>query len=97
MSGVPNEALLFVKGDRAVFTLWYFHFVLGERPDVIVVAEELLHFDWYQKTLRDTYPALNVPRPFPWARNLADANPTRPACFVQYTDRAEIDCLEAAP
>lgn len=97
MSEVPNEALLFVKGDRAVFTLWYFHFVLGERPDVIVVAEELLHFDWYQKTLRDTYPALNVPGPFPWARNLADANPTRPACFVQYTDRAEIDCLEAAP
>lgn len=96
MSEVPKDALVFVKGDRAVFTVWYFHLALEERPDAIVVADELLHFDWYQETLRDTYPALEIPGPLPWAQNLADANPSRPACFVQYTDRAKIDCIEAA-
>jgi hypothetical protein len=92
MSEVPKDALVFVHGDRAVFAVWYFHFALGERPDVVVIAEELLHFDWYQETLQGAYPALNVPAPFPWAQTVADANPARPACYVQYTRQAEIRC-----
>ena len=92
MSEVPKDALVFVKGDEAVFTVWYFHFALGERPDLAVIAEELLHFDWYQETLRDSYPGLAVPGPFPWAQNIADANPAHPVCRVQYADRAEIEC-----
>jgi hypothetical protein len=89
---VPKDALVFLKGDRAVFTVWYFHFALGQRPDLAVVAEELLHFDWYLETLRHTYPALDVPGPMPWAQNVADANPSRPACFVEYVEQAEIHC-----
>lgn len=92
MAEVPKEALVFVRGDRAVFTVWYFHFALGQRPDVAVVVEELLHFDWYLETLRYTYPALGVPGPLPWAQNVADANPNRQACFVEYAELAEILC-----
>jgi len=92
MAEVPKDALVFVKGDRAVFTVWYFHFALGQRPDTAVVVEEFLHFDWYLETLRHTYPALNVPGPLPWAQNVADANPSRPACFVEYVEQAEILC-----
>jgi hypothetical protein len=92
MAEVPNDALVFVKGDRAVFGLWYFHFALNQRPDLVVIAEELLHFDWYQETLQDTYPMLTVPGPFPWPQNVADANPARPKCHVQYIDHAEIEC-----
>lgn len=92
MYEVPKDALVFLKGDRAVFTIWYYHFALGQRRDVAVVAEELLHFDWYLETLADTYPDLDVPGPLPWAQNVADANPNRPACFVEYAEREEILC-----
>ncbi len=61
-----------------------------------VVAEELLHFDWYLETLRDTYPMLDVPGPLPWAQNVADANPARPVCYVQFTGQEEIDCHDVA-
>lgn len=92
MTEVPKDALVFAKGDRAVFTIWYFHFALGQRPDLVVIAEELLHFDWYQETLRDTYPTLDIPGPLPWSQDVADANPSRPVCHVQYVDQTEINC-----
>ncbi|GAB4458776.1 MAG: hypothetical protein Kow0070_12910 [Anaerolineales bacterium] len=95
MAEVPKDALVFVKGDRAVFALWYFHFALGQRPDVVVVAEELLHFDWYLETLHAAYPSLAFPAPLPWAQSLAAVNPNRAPCFVQYLDSAVIEC--AAP
>lgn len=88
----PEHALLFARGDRAIFALWYFHFALGERPDVSVVAEDLLHFDWYQENLRAVYPSLLVPGPFPWAETVALANPSRPVCYVQFVDVPAIDC-----
>jgi hypothetical protein len=92
LAAAPENAVVFAKGDRAVFALWYFHFALGERPDLAVLAEDLLHFDWYQENLHDTYPSLVVPGPFPWPETLTSANPSRPVCYMQYTDRAEIDC-----
>jgi hypothetical protein len=92
MTDVPNDALVFVKGDRAVFGLWYFHFALEQRSDLIIVAEELLHFDWYQETLRDTYPSLDIPAPFPWPHNIIDANPTRPVCHIRLSEQLEIEC-----
>ena len=90
----PRQAIVFAKGDRAVFTLWYFHFALGERPDLAVVAVDLLHFDWYQETLRATYPSLSVPGPFPWPETLSGANPSRAVCYVRYSDETEMDCSQ---
>jgi hypothetical protein len=92
LAAAPENAVVFAKGDRAVFALWYFHFALGERPDLAVLAEDLLHFDWYQENLHDTYPSLIVPGPFPWPETLMPANPSRPVCYMQYTNRTEIDC-----
>jgi hypothetical protein len=94
LSTVPENAMIFAKGDRAVFTLWYFHFALSERPDLAVMASDLLHFDWYQENLQSTYPSLAVPGPFPWPGTIAAANPSRPACYVQYADHAEIECAQ---
>ncbi|HAV78790.1 MAG TPA: hypothetical protein DCX53_15680 [Anaerolineae bacterium] len=92
MSGVQPDALVFVKGDKAVFTLWYFHFALNQRPDIIVIAEDLLHFDWYRETLRNTYSSLELSDQYPWVQSIANANPARTTCHVRYTDRAEIKC-----
>jgi hypothetical protein len=88
----PQGAILFAKGDRAVFTLWYFHYALGERPDVAVLAVDLLHFDWYQQNLRTTYPWLMVPGPFPGPETLSETNPSRAACYIRYTGHTEMNC-----
>jgi hypothetical protein len=90
LSAAPENAMVFAEGDRAVFTLWYYHFGLGERPDLAVMAADLLHFDWYQENLKSTYPSLVMPGPFPWPSTVVAANPSRPACYVQYADQTEI-------
>jgi hypothetical protein len=95
LSAAPQEALLFASGDRAVFALWYYHFALGRRPDLAVIATDLLHFDWYQETLRATYPGLRLPGPLPWPGTVASANPARPACSVRYAERTEMECIQA--
>jgi hypothetical protein len=92
LSAAPEHALVFAEGDQAVFTLWYFHFALEARPDLVVLASDLLHFDWYQQGLRARYPSLVLPGPLPFPETITLANPSRAVCYVQYTDRAVIDC-----
>jgi len=92
LDNAPENALIFAKGDRAVFTLWYFHFALKERTDLVVIAEDLLHFDWYQGVIKQTYPYINVPGPFPWPETIALSNPAHSVCYVQYVDQSEINC-----
>jgi len=92
LTTVPEDSIVFAKGDQAVFALWYSHFALRQRTDLVVIASDLLHFDWYQETLETTYPGLKLPSPFPWPQTVAAANPTRPACLVEYTQETEIEC-----
>lgn len=88
----PQDAIIFAKGDQAVFALWYFHFALHERPDLQVLATDLLHFDWYQENLHVTYPALVVPGLFPWPETIVQANPLRATCYVRYSTFTELEC-----
>ncbi len=60
LAAAPAEAVVVTHGDQDTFALWYFHFALGQRPDLAIVVEPLLGFDWYRATLRATYPALPV-------------------------------------
>ena len=92
LTRAPANAILFVSGDRAIFALWYFHFALHERPDLVVLATEFLPFDWYQEVLRSTYPSLSVTGQMVYPETVMRANPQRMACHVQYTDRAEMAC-----
>jgi hypothetical protein len=93
LNQAPAHAIVFAKGDRAVFTLWYFHFALKNRPDLAIVAMDLLHFDWYQQTLQTYYPDLSVPGPFPFATTVVAANPGRPVCYVENLQLPQIQCL----
>ena len=92
LSTAPDHALVFAKGDRAVFSLWYFHFALGERRDLAIIAVDLLHFDWYRENLHATYPSLEISGRFAWPETIALDNPSRPLCAVEYTTQAEIHC-----
>lgn len=92
LARAPTDALIFAKGDSAVFSLWYFHYALRERPDLVIVASDLLPFDWYQETLRYTYPHLILNSPYPFPETIMAGNPGRPFCEVEYLDRPVIDC-----
>jgi hypothetical protein len=92
LSRAPQDAIVFTRGDQAVFSMWYFHFALKERPDLAVVATDLLYYDWYQQTLHSVYPELKLPGPFPFAETMAAQNPARPVCFVEYVEETQIQC-----
>ena len=91
----PQDAILFVEGDQAVFALWYGHYALGLRPDLVVVADDLLGYGWYQASIRAHYPSLNLPVSFPWASSVISSNPERPFCGVHYHPPDPIDCFPA--
>jgi hypothetical protein len=91
----PTDAIVFAVGDGAVFSTWYFHYAMQDRPDLAIVASDLLHFEWYQQMLHTNYPDLNVPGPFPFAETVRVANPERPVCYIEYVQMAEIECLPA--
>jgi len=94
LESAPAHAIIFVQGDEAVFATWYFHYALKQRSDLIVIATDLLHFDWYQKNLRTTYPSLVISSPFPWVETIIIANPTHAVCYARYSEQTYIECLE---
>ena len=94
MTAAPARPILFAQGDQAVFTLWYFHYALKQRPDLVVVASDLLHFEWYDDTLRAVYPAAAWPEGLFWPQTIAAANPTRPVCIIAWERANKIDCGE---
>jgi hypothetical protein len=95
LSIAPANAIVFAEGDQAVFTLWYFHYALQNRPDFAIIASDLLQFKWYLDSLRETYPDLNLPGSIHFVETVVAANPERPICYVQYIQAPEINCLSA--
>jgi hypothetical protein len=61
LAATPARAIIFTQADRDTFALWYYHYALGVRPDVILIAEPLLEFAWYRDNLRAVYPGVRVP------------------------------------
>jgi MFS family permease len=92
MRDAPQHALIFAKGDAPIFTLWYYHFALQERPDLVIVADDLLHYAWYIDSLRNTYPDLVVGAALPFQSTIASDNPNRPACVVRAIAPLLLDC-----
>ncbi len=92
---VPANALVFAAEDWDVFTVWYLHYALGQRPDMVVMASDLLHFDWYDQTLRSTYPQVSWPDDLFWPQTVIAANPARPVCTISWTQAVQINCSPA--
>lgn len=92
MEMIPQNAIVFANGDRAIFALWYFHFALKQRPDIAILVPDLLQFDWYVKTMRSTYPAIHLSDDFPWPSTIVVDNQDRPVCFVSYLSEEKISC-----
>jgi len=84
LAGVSPDALVFTNEDRDTFALWYYHYVLGQRPDIAVLTVGLLDQDWYRETLRLTYPHLSIPDTTDanFRQAIIRANPDLPACAI---------------
>jgi hypothetical protein len=89
---IPLDSLVFVDGDEQIFSLWYAQFALGQRPDMIIVAEGLLSYRWYLENLQHTYKNLHVSQKDKLrASVLAVENPDRTICFISH--EKQIACI----
>ncbi|VAW31218.1 hypothetical protein MNBD_CHLOROFLEXI01-2072, partial [hydrothermal vent metagenome] len=98
LNSSPANAILITSGDPDIFALWYFHHGEGQRPDIIVVDDQLFAFDWYRARLQKLHPRLaglatdDVP-------NFRAANASqRPTCTVKLSEAnrpvAQKSCVE---
>lgn len=60
LSSASENAYLFPENDGQTFSLWYYQYGLGIRPDVRIVSKGLLQFDWYRENLLRLYPKINL-------------------------------------
>jgi hypothetical protein len=85
----PENALMLTQSDPDTFSLWYYHYGLGLRPDVAIISKSLTQYDWYVKNLIKTYPELNVPVDIAHHDSLEEYllsyNPSRPICRSHVT------------
>jgi hypothetical protein len=93
MTQIPENAIVFAKGDQAVLALWYFHYALQQRPDMAIIATDLLQNEWYQDMVRANYPALTLPDFFMFSEVIIAYNSNRTICYVEYTSSAQVRCL----
>jgi hypothetical protein len=56
----PQGATVVAKKDVQLFSLWYLQRVLGERPDVLVVAQGLSASAWYAASMARHFPSLKL-------------------------------------
>lgn len=87
LAQAPAEAILLAPGDRTIFTLWYFHHAEGQRPDLMLVDENLLAFEWYRTALTRRYPALLGLAEDDVAQFIALNGATKPLCTVGLVNR----------
>lgn len=94
MDSLPSDAIVFTNGDRSTFAVWYFHFALGHRPDIRVVASDLLEYDWYRENLEKIYPDIKIYKStnLTWVNSIDLNNPEHPICHTYYDQQSYLYC-----
>jgi hypothetical protein len=75
----PAGALVITAEDRHTFVLWVSTLVEQPRPDIIVVDQDLLRFDWYRAALQRNFPDLTLGKAGDM-NSLIAQNAGRPLC-----------------
>lgn len=60
LRSLPANAILVMKKDVQLFSIWNQRYVEGRRPDVAVVSQGLAASAWYQDTMRRQFPDLTL-------------------------------------
>jgi hypothetical protein len=94
LASAPQQAIVVSDSDLDTFPLWYYHYALGQRPDLAVIVDPLLDFDWYRRNLRAVYPDLQIPETAEsrWLDVIAAANPRRSRCRTSVSSDRALAC-----
>lgn len=94
MEKIPLNAIVFANDEKASFSLWYFHFVLKERSDLIILSTDLLSYSWYRERMRAIYPSILIPDPKDplWKELMTTENSNRTSCDVSFIGEPQIYC-----
>ncbi len=93
----PQNAILFASSDEAVFALWYFHYALHQRPDTVIIADQLLPYPWYAENLAYTYPSLRLSVVGTSRYEIITQNPGRFVCYVSSKDLNQAEFCHVSP
>ncbi|HAW58399.1 MAG TPA: hypothetical protein DCX03_05210 [Bacteroidales bacterium] len=90
----PENAIIFTGDDQSTFTLWYYHYAEKQRPDIMVISEGLLEYEWYLRTLENNYPTLSIPTENNLSSfDLIQSNKDNPYCFfIGNPETLDINC-----
>jgi hypothetical protein len=91
LQAAPPEAILLVSGEGSLFALWYFQHVEGQRPDLILLDENLFAFDWHRRQLQERYPTIAWPEAYDLEAVVREAE--RPICHLELLNK--MTCQQA--
>ena len=91
LQAAPHDAILLMSGEGSLFALWYFQHVEGQRPDLILLDENLFAFDWRRRQLQDQYPDVAWPEAYDLDAVVREAG--RPICHLELLN--EMTCQQA--
>lgn len=77
-----NSILISSQWDFCVAPSWYYQYVKGERPDLIILDKELMKREWYIPMIEKNFPEL-----YQRAKTEFDAYYTELKKFEKYSDR----------
>ncbi len=91
IDAVPDGSIVFSSDEASVFSLWYMRFVEENDRDVAPIAGPLLQFDWYWRSIHETFPdkfPAQGPSEFSQAINrIVELNLDNSRIFFTYPDR----------
>jgi len=58
LSDLPQDAIVVTRENEDTFILWYYHFALGQRPDIAVFNSGSLIYEWYRDRMAEIYPGV---------------------------------------
>lgn len=82
LQNAPTNAILLTNDEAVTFTLWYLQFVEGQRPDLILINDNLFAFDWYRQRLGQHHPTLTHLTEDNLALFQAENGRLRPVCTL---------------
>jgi hypothetical protein len=58
LADTPQDAILVTRENEDTFTMWYYVYALGKRPDIAVINSGSLVYGWYRTRMQEIYPDL---------------------------------------
>lgn len=101
IDSVPEDSLVFSSLEGRVFSLWYYRFVEAKDSNVIPIAVPLLQFDWYWRSIHETYPD-RIPEQAPGdnlegVRRIVEHNNNSNRMYFTYRDAFLQDTFDLEP